>query len=220
MEEPKHINFKDNNTRPKGRRSAPKAEDRQTGKPEPYAYTFEDANLGTMPVLNSANGWWAGTEGARKLTKLVDAYKFYATDDQACYYAGITTGQLQYFQELHPNFFGIKHAAKQSPALLAKKKLIGDIEKDGDVARWFLERAEKETFSPRVENAGANGRDLFDGLSQEIRQLGEALRNEDATDSKEHPGVAPTGDAHAGPGGAGDATAPTGAPTEGPALPA
>lgn len=198
------------NTKPKGKRSAPKSEDRKTGKKDPHAYIFKDANLGEMPVLNSANAWWIDQA---KLTKLVDAYKFYATDDQACFYAGISLTQLSYFQELHPDFYRIKHLAKQDPGLRAKKTIVTSLDKDRDTARWWTERTEKE-FNPKLENTNG-GKDLYDGLTKEIKDLGEQLRNNkndnkpDTTEkhaSTENTGGAP----NAEPDGDRNDTAPTG----------
>lgn len=201
---PQQVQFRINggNRKPKGKRSAPKTENRLTGKKEPYAYIFSDPAIGEMPVLSTANAWWAD---ATKVKKLVDAYKFYATDDQACYYAGINMGQLRYFQDMHPDFFMIKHAAKQDPTLRAKKTIVEAIGKSDDMARWWVERLEKDTFSTRQENTGPNGRDLYDGLTQEIKQIGEALRQEP---DEEHPDKPAPADANAGQGGPGNEAKP------------
>lgn len=190
------------NRRVKGRRSAPKAENRQTGQDEPYAYTFKDPNIGTMPVLNSANAWWLD---ATKLQMLISAYKFHATDDQACYYAGISRKQLEYFQNLHPDFYGIKHACKQDANLRARKRIVGDIDKDTANAWKWLERTEKETFSPRIEATGANGRDLIDGLTVQVRNmLLEDDDDDDNNNTEKHPGEHDATDADAGQDGPGD----------------
>lgn len=205
------IQFKNNNnTKQRGRRSRPKAEARQTGKEEPYAYTFKDPNAGEIQILNTANAWWIDQQ---KLTRLVDAYKFYATDDQACFYAGITLGQLRYFQEQHPDFFSIKHAAKQDPNLRAKKTIVKNIDSDKDTARWWLERTEKDTFNTRNEVTGAGGRDLYDGVTSQLKGLIEVLQNgdnESKATGEEHPSDNATGDANAGQDGLRNETTPTG----------
>lgn len=209
----------------KGRRSAPKAEGRVTGKPEPYAYTFKDPRVAIeLPVLNSANGWWAEpVVGPIRVQKLVDAYCFYYTDEEACSYAGITKDQLKYFQEIHPDFYTIKSVAKSQPDMHAKKKLVEAAQKDENWAAWWLSRTQKETFSTRIETAGANGRDLVEGLTQHVRQMGEGLRAQlkrnDTSDQK-HIGESPAGDADAGQDGAGHAPAPAPAGSGGEAVPA
>lgn len=179
--------------------------ERREDKHGQYAYTWKDAKLGELKVLNTANAWWLNEQ---KLHDLIAAYKFYATDDQACYYAGINLGQLKYFQSLHPDFFAIKHAAKQDPNLRAKKTIVAEVEKNPDTAKWWLERTEKESFSSRVESTGANGRDLYDGLTQEIRELGEKVIH--GGDDEKHAGESPAGDADAGSDGAGHAPEPAG----------
>lgn len=218
------INFKDNNIRPKGRRSKPKAEKRQTGKAQPYAYEFSYKGK-KFEVLSTANGWWGKEDGKVKLHKLVTAYEFYFTDDQACSYAEISSEQLQYFQELHPDFYGIKHAAKQSPNQVAKKKIVGELGKDKELSKWWLEKTEKDTFGNKVEATGPNGRDLFDGLSQEIRKLGEEIRNDENDDydnqnDKKLPGEPDAGDTDAGQDGAGDEATPAENKEQGQEVPA
>lgn len=190
----------------KGRRSAPKAEDRVIAKgKDPIAYHFSDPRVGGFDVLNSDNGWWveADHQGRVKLQKLVDAYCFYMTDDEATSYSGITLGQLRYFQELHPAFFSIKHAAKTQPDMHAKKTIVGKLQTDPSWAAWWLERTQKDTFSTRQEQTGANGRDLFDGMTEDYKKLTEDLENEYSDEEEEHTGGAASGDTDAEPGGDG-----------------
>jgi hypothetical protein len=216
-----NVNLKPGNRKRKGRRSAPKAELRVIGKDRaPYAYIFNDPRTGPMAVLNSANGWWIGVEGQVKLQKLVDAYCFYMTDVEACSYAGITGGNLKYFQELHPDFYTIKDVAKSQPDIHAKKMLVQAASKDAGWAAWWISRTQKETFSTRIDVGGTNGRDLFDGLAQEIRQLGESLRNDnDDTATQEHTGELATGHTDAGEVGGGDATPASPDFVEAPSIP-
>lgn len=157
-------------------------------------------------VLNSDRAWWIDEA---KLNRLVSAYKLYMTDDQACFYTGITKDQLEYFQKLHPEFYGIKHACKQKPGISARVNIIEKLKTDSSLAQWWLTVTEKETFSPRVENTGANGRDLFDGMTEKYRKLTEDIENE-YTDKKEHSAGSSTGDTDAQPGGDGHAASSTG----------
>jgi hypothetical protein len=212
----KGIKLTPGNRKQKGRRSLPK--DRQIGKDrEKIAYRFKDPRVGEMDVLNSANGWWAEGEGHRdgnvKLQKLVDAYCFYMTDEEACSYANITKDQLEYFQKLHPDFYGIKHASKSQPDMHAKKKIVGEIQKNVEVAKWWIERTQKDTFSTRSENTGANGRDLYDGLTERFKQLTEKLSDGAEIKKEEYPNLFGADNDDAGPNGDGheaEATAPTG----------
>lgn len=163
------------NTQQKAERIAPDPQSRQTGKEEPIAYVFKDKNLGELPVLNSANAWWLDPT---KLDNLIAAYKFYATDEQACYYAGISLRQLLYFQELHPDFYAIKHAAKQHPTLIAKQTMVNGVNSDRFAAGWWLERVEKENFSTRQEQTGPNGTPLHPEASESQKKLTNAAIEE------------------------------------------
>jgi hypothetical protein len=207
MEVPQQIKIKTTpgNRKQKGKRSAPKGEDRMTGKKEPYAYTFKDKSLGELPILNSANAWWLDMA---KVYALVNAYKVYATDQQACYYAGISMTQLQYFQDLHPDFYIIKHTAKQDPNLRAKQTIIKHLDKDPAVAKWWLEVTEPNTFKKK-EAEGESARDLFDKMTVELKQFTESVRFiEKDGEYKEHISESSIGDDDARPGGDGDETTP------------
>jgi hypothetical protein len=180
----KKIKLTPGNRRQKGRRSEPKNRRVELNNPK-YKYTFKDPRVGEMQVLNSDRAWWAEEiQGPIKLQKLVDAYCFYYTDDEACSYAGISLMQLEYFQKLHPEFYGIKHLCKAQPDMHAKKKIVEAAGKDVNWAAWWISRTQKETFSTRTESTGADGRDLFDGVSEKLRALTESLANESATNKK------------------------------------
>jgi hypothetical protein len=207
MEEPKQkikLTPGNPNPKPKGRRGLSRAENAQKRENNgEFEYVFKDAATGNFNVKKTANAWW---KDKMKLEKLIAAYKIFATDDQACFYAGITIDQLIYFQEIHPEFYRIKHACKQMPSLKAKQTITGALGTNPALSQWWLERTEKETFSPRVENTGGNGRDLFDSLTEQVRSLGEKLRKDDR-DTKEHTPVDEVGDNVAGPDGIGNETA-------------
>lgn len=153
----------------RGRRSAKKNALGQGRKQPPkFAYTFKEPMVGEMNVLYTHNAWWLDKQ---KLSKLVDAYKFYCTDEQAVLYAGITVGQLKYFQQMHEEFFTIKHNAKQNPSMGAKRLLIPMVLKDKEMAQWWLERTEKNMFG-----GSDNNRDLYDGIAEQVRKMGDSLR--------------------------------------------
>lgn len=203
------------NTKPKGRRSAPKAENRMVTKNtgEHLAYIFKERALGELEVLATYNGWWGGELGRVKLQQLVDAYKIDANDDEACYLAGISHEQLEYFQELHPGFYGIKHKCRQHLGLLAKKGFAKQVE-SGEASLTYLRLKRKEEgYNPRVELV-TNTRDLIEKQSEEYRRLTERLREQTLEAHKngqdiyvteaefeKHFGGNNPGDAHAGQDG-------------------
>lgn len=206
--------------RPKGKRSLPKdATERQTGKPDPYAYTIKDKAFGEFKVLSTANAWWAEMG---KVENLLDAYKIDANDDEACFYAGISIEQLRYFKELHSDFSRIKHACGQNLGLVAKEQFAKQVEK-GDYALQYLRMKRKdEGYTERTEQTGANGRDLFDGLTNEIKELGESLRSEIPNDNEteKHTDDTSANDTDAGADGAEHEATPASDVLEGPSVPA
>ena len=121
---------------------------RMTGKKDEIAYTFKDKGIGSMDVLNTANAWWLDPI---KVELFIAACKKNATDEQACGYAGITRGQLEYFMKLHPDFLGIKALAKQFPVLLAKERIVNQIPKNTELAKWYLEKHEKATYGDSID---------------------------------------------------------------------
>ena len=179
-----------------------KPEDRQTGKKDKYAYTIKDKSFGEFKVLNSANAWWLDTT---KVQKLIDAYKIDANDDEACFYAGISLRNLQYFKELHPQFLLVKHACSQNLGIIAKKNFAKNVEenRDGASLEYLRMKRKDEGYSTRVEQTGANGRDLFDSHTKKLNDLIEELENDgpnEDTTTKKHPGSS-SGDSDAGQNG-------------------
>ena len=216
MEEPKvieNLNNRVGNRRIKGRRSSPMAEERRVAKHNPmYAWLFKDANVGTLQALNSdQDAWWMGDDGRIRFQKLVDAWKLDANDDEAIFYAGISVGQLKYFQKLHPDVYTIKHLCKQNLGLMAKKEFAKQVEK-GEAALTYLRMKRKdEGYSYRIEATGANGRELLDGLTEQVRKMLETEPNDDDEyydESKEYAGSPDAGHTDAGPVGAGDEATP------------
>lgn len=129
-----------------GPRSLPKAiTERQTGKVEVYAYTIKDAAFGEFNVLNTANAWWLDN---LKVNKLIDAFKFDCSVGEAMYYAGITRGQWEYFNQLHPDFSGVEQAAREHLGLIARRNFAKRME-NGDAAAvdMYLKKKHKLEFS-------------------------------------------------------------------------
>jgi hypothetical protein len=159
----------------RGRYSLPKDKTkRRTGKDETYAYIIKDKCFGEFKVLNSMNAWWLDSV---KLQQLIDAFKIDANDDEACFYSGVSLDQLRYFRELHPDFYRIKHMCGQNLGLIAKRNFAKGVEGDKAMSLEYLKMKRKdEGYTNRTEQTGANGRDLYDGLTKEIKDLGEELR--------------------------------------------
>ena len=122
---------------------------RQTGKLTVYAYTIKDAAFGSFKVLNTSNAWW---KDRLKVDKLIDAYKFECTDKEACYYAGISLAQLEYFLKLHPEFYGIKDACNQALGLFARQHFAKRVKAGDDVAvMTYLKKKHKAEFAGQMD---------------------------------------------------------------------
>lgn len=133
----------------KARTSAPKKapRERKTQELAEYAYTITDANFPDFNVKNSANGWWLEKE---KVAKLIDAYKIDANDKQACFYAGISYKQLEYFIELHPEFCEIREVCKESLMLTIQQQIANEAAKNPAAAMAY--KKHKDELAARRES--------------------------------------------------------------------
>jgi hypothetical protein len=95
------------------------------------------------------------------IQKLEEAFALGCTDLEACLYAGISKSTLYNYQEKNPKFVERKEELKETPVLLARTTVINSLKKNPDMAMKYLERKKKDEFSLRVENTGANGKDLI-----------------------------------------------------------
>ena len=121
---------------------------RQTGRHSPYAYEIRDVNFGTLQVKNTANGWWLDRS---KVQRLIDAFKIGSTDEEACLYAGININTFKYFITLHPEFSPIKQQLKQYPLLVARRTVVGALEKDPNIAMQYLTKKKKDEFGNNLD---------------------------------------------------------------------
>ncbi len=79
------------------------------------------------------------------LRKLEEIFVVNGSDEDACFYAGISTQPLYDYQRKHPEYAERKYALKNMPKLKAKKVLNEALaKKDKDVAKFILERTDKE----------------------------------------------------------------------------
>lgn len=97
------------------------------------------------------------------IRKLEYAFSIGCTDEEATLYADISMTTLYKFQSENPEFADRKATLKQNPVLKARLVVYNEMEQgDKQTAQWYLERKKKDEFSPRVENTGKDGKDLFD----------------------------------------------------------
>lgn len=83
------------------------------------------------------------------LGKLKEAFLMGCSDREACLYADINPDTLYEYQKLNTAYTEQKESFKSNPVLLARKTVVGAIEKDPDLALKYLERKKKDEFSLR-----------------------------------------------------------------------
>lgn len=83
------------------------------------------------------------------LKKLEEAFANGASDDEACFYAGISHQTLYNYQEKHPEFVERKNGLKNMLKYQAKVNIAKEIRKKNSqmqINTWYLERKEKGEF--------------------------------------------------------------------------
>lgn len=83
--------------------------------------------------------------------KLEEAFKIGCTDEEACLSADIDKKTLYNYIKKNPSFSTRKQQLKANPVFLAKKTIVDKLEKDVDIAKWYLERRKKDEFSTKTE---------------------------------------------------------------------
>jgi hypothetical protein len=80
-----------------------------------------------------------------------------ATQEEACRYSGISVKTLWNYTEKHPEFLQEIKAWQEDSILKARRKVIEEIPKDINTAKWYLERKVKTEFAQRQELTGDEG---------------------------------------------------------------
>ena len=92
------------------------------------------------------------------IQKLLTAFAYGFTDEEACLFAGISSKQTLYnYCNEHPEFGERKELLKKNPIIRAKTNIVEELEKGSiDTSKWYLERKVKEEFSLKQEYEMAN----------------------------------------------------------------
>jgi len=77
---------------------------------------------------------------ADTMMKLEEAFSFGASDEEACFHAGITMSHLKIYISGHPEFKERKDLLKKRPTLLARQTLMRGLNTDARVALEYLDR--------------------------------------------------------------------------------
>ena len=85
------------------------------------------------------------------LSKLEEAFRYGASDVEACLVAEISPATLYNYQKEHPEFLERKQILKENPTMVARKSVVDKLPKDGKLALAYLERKKKKEFSLKTE---------------------------------------------------------------------
>jgi hypothetical protein len=85
------------------------------------------------------------------VNKLEEAFALGCSDEEACFYAGISKQTLYNFQNKNDEFLDRKSLLKQRPVLKARQSVVNSLEKNPMLALKFLERVRKEEFSTQQQ---------------------------------------------------------------------
>lgn len=115
------------------------------------------------------------------LQKLEHAFSNNLNDQEACLYVGISTSTLYNYCKKNRPFLERKELLKKTPWIKAKLNIVGFITSENakekweriKVSQWYLERTNKEEFSPRIEQKIAEVDSLGDSspLDEKLEEL-------------------------------------------------
>lgn len=163
-----------------------------------YQYIITDAAFGELKVKKTHCAWW---KERGKVERLIDAYKIDCTDIRACFFAGITEHQLDYFFDTHPEFRQYRKVLKAGLGYQAQNKLAAEVKRNAAAAAAYLNmkqrnaeraremklarEADKQKVLPANANAIVYADFTKEGASaEEIRVQIEGPKKEDHADSE------------------------------------
>lgn len=112
-----------------------------------------------------------------ELQKLEEIFMVNGSDEDACFYAGISPRKLYYYQEQNPDYLQRKKALKNMPKLKAKKVLSEALDKrDKDIAKFILERTDRE-YSTKQKVEVDNRRPIIEVYSEDAKEQLSKLRS-------------------------------------------
>jgi hypothetical protein len=94
------------------------------------------------------------------IQKLEYVFAMDGSVEEACFYADIGRSSYYQFLKQNPEFADRFDALRQKPILAARKTVVNSLNNPDNAFR-YLERKRKNEFSPRIENTGADGKDLI-----------------------------------------------------------
>ena len=111
------------------------------------------------------------------VAKLEEAFLLGCTDEEACFYADISTTTLYRYQQDNPDFWERKGLLKESPIFAARKCVVTEVAKNPEMAYRFLKDKKPKEFA-REELPGGNvfnqqiiNNNISNGAVEEARKL-------------------------------------------------
>ena len=92
------------------------------------------------------------------LSKLEKVWALDGTDEEASYFANISTASLSRYLKANPEYKEFRNRLKEKPVLAARQSVVKHMTRDGGLALKYLERKKKKEFSTRqeVDDLGKN----------------------------------------------------------------
>lgn len=133
------------------------------------------------------------------IDKLRQAFLIGATNAEAAHYAGITEKTIYNYMDRNPEFIQQIEGWKNEPILKAKRKVVTDLDKDTNTAKWYLERKAADfknksevemsvTPTQKLLEAFGLTKDgkLADDIEQELKEGGYGKDNADVSPTSEN----------------------------------
>jgi hypothetical protein len=145
-------------------------------------YILEDQSFpdGKFEIRKTEKAWWKNRD---KVQKLIDAFKMDSSVIEARAWAGISLGQWDYFNEIHPAFSEIKEQLSQLPCLSARTTVVASLKSNPMMALEYLRHKKRDEFSTRAELTGPGGTPLG---SPAVNNYTLILQNANPEDRKQY----------------------------------
>jgi hypothetical protein len=93
------------------------------------------------------------------VAKLEQAFAIDATVEEACSYAEISRDAFYDYLKKEPTFSDRIAELRERPVLKARQTIVKSLDQPQH-AQWYIARKKKKEFAERIENTGADGKDL------------------------------------------------------------
>lgn len=108
------------------------------------------------------------------IVKLEHAFAIDATVEEACSYAEVSRDAFYDYLKKKPEFSDRIADLRNRPILKARQTIVQALSQPQH-AEWYLTRKRKKEFAERIEQTGADGKDLNGDATEEIKLLTQKL---------------------------------------------